>query len=180
MKTKIILLNVCIVMLLIIIPIGYYSCSDDCDPCGECETLDEGTCECITDIECRCSNGVKDGDEEFIDCGGDCADCIWASDACNDLTGESQRTWTLSNPQIHAACYSGLRHSFRVDHTATITGNCGSTCIYTWNFDDPNDPKYLEFSKSNSCDDIKYAIVTLNEDTLTYIDHYGFHRICTR
>lgn len=180
MKVKEILSTTVIVVLFISIPIGYYSCSNDCDPCGDCQILDEGTCSCITDLICRCSNGIKDGDEEFIDCGGDCPDCKCDSDPCIILTGESQRSWKLANTQAHAACLSNLRLNFRVDHTVLISGDCGNNCTYTWNLDDTDNPQYLEFSNSTSCADIKYFIVTLNEDTLTYMDHYGFHRICTR
>ena len=41
--------------------------------CINCETLDVENCTCILDTECQCNDGIKNGDEEYIDCGGLCA-----------------------------------------------------------------------------------------------------------
>jgi len=120
---KPVLLNA--VVLLLISFLLYSSC-DKCElVCEDHYLLNEESCECVIDlvwqcnngvldgneecidcggdcpceIPCHCYNGVKDGNEEFIDCGGDCDECICTKDEweeyCILLTNGSSKTWEL-------------------------------------------------------------------------------------
>jgi len=131
--------------------------------CGHCETPDLENCTCIVDIECQCNDGIKNGDEEYIDCGGVCDPCTCDFTPCIHLTNEASKIWKPvaigdkdgniidTNPTIELEC--------RVDHTAIFVGE-----DVTWRFDNPQNPYNLIFTRPS--DEISSDIVFLSSDSL--------------
>ena len=132
--------------------------------CWGCDTLDVENCTCVVDIECQCTDGIKDGNEEYLDCGGDCDPCTYACEfyPCRYLTNESTKVWIPvavgdpegnilpQNPTMELVC--------RVDHTAIFATN-----KTTWRFDDPSEPKLLIFREDD--DEISSNLVFFSPDS---------------
>ena len=175
----------------------FFSC-DKCDMVCEndCEVVDEDACDCIIDLECQCSNGLKDGNEEYIDCGGDCEECgcseedsgIW----CTYLTNDSIKTWkygtivniwtgdTITRDELTDA-EKEFRLSFSVDHTYYVDTisieDSEGLDRWTWRLDSGGAirPFYLILETKNPFIDLKnirYVMPKLDANTLEFVlDH---------
>ena len=150
------------------------SCGCNTD-CADCETLDEENCECIVDLECQCSDGIQNGNETGIDCGGDCDACFeCTTNNCILLSGATSsdeatsKTWNLVDPEDLAVIdkyYSNGKF------TKDFQGEVGRGY---WKFDNPSSPTqiiviYYEAPPGWIIDEpIPYPLKTLTSDTLRY------------
>lgn len=150
--------------------------------CGDCKILDEKACECIVNIECLCNDGVQNGNETGIDCGGvkciECFDCF--SNFCTYLSGgtfldkQTSITWKCTlidgepfviDPAILiTVIYGAMRFKFSnkgpLDFTSTEGDAKGR-----WNFDDPDDPTQIQLKFVNSeHEDEDLPLVSLKEN----------------
>ena len=134
--------------------------------CVKCEIPDKNDCNCIVDIECQCNDGIKNGDEEFIDCGGLCDACACDYAPCRLLTNEASKVWkpvaigdAFGNIIIRNPPDPFLLEC-RVDHTAVLVNT-----PVTWRFDSPSAPDKLIFTSSVGTD-IPSNLVFLSADSL--------------
>jgi hypothetical protein len=143
--------------LYLFIMILFAGCSSDNDcelTCnGDCLVLNEDECECVVDVDCRCSDGLKNGLEEFTDCGGDCPPCACDDDFCSWLSNDSEKSWEMAyltqNPPTSDTLFredlndvqKGVLLRFRVDDTF-IESNSSSgfgPCTYNYLLDSIGD-----------------------------------------
>ena len=162
------------------------TCNTDCNL--DCYSLDKEACECILDIECQCSNGVKDGYEVLADCGGDCQECSCTDEGelCALLTNGSQKTWKLAfilEPETGDTITSGYifdnvkdaRFTYFADHTLIENNNNIWNVKLSWEFDDFNLPTKIiceYFGSAGVPTSNERTFIKLNKDTLQYDTFY--------
>lgn len=141
-------LSLTLSVVLLFVLLGYFSCNDDEDPvctneCLGCLTLDVESCECVVDLDCQCSDGIKNGNEEYIDCGGDCEDCSCDNEICW-LSNDSTKTWGWAYSTLYPPAADTAFQEDPSIHTLTFyVGGTSKmvntilplTCYYTNSFD---------------------------------------------
>jgi len=143
--------------------------------CADCETLDEENCECVFDLACQCSDGIQNGNETGIDCGGDCDECFeCTTNNCILLSGDT----SSSDPVTHKdwICVKLGDYPPEVEWIQKYYSNGrlvvtseGNTYTGTWKFDNPNSPEEI-IGTIDGEDDI-FPLVELTADTLR-MNHY--------
>ena len=131
----------------ILIGIFLLSCNP-CDKiCGPCVTLNEIFCECFLDLECQCSDGIQNGNEVGIDCGGDCDKCFNCfTDNCVMLSGAISAELRMNKKWISLS----NDWAFNFYNTGTVFEDWrGGSANGTWSFDDPNSPTKLIINHEN-------------------------------
>jgi hypothetical protein len=151
--------------------------------CDGCDILDINLCECIPDLDCRCSNGVLDGYEEAIDCGGDCPACPCVYQACVLLTNDSKKIWKFVawtdgdgpiNPVIPGSAMDGLKAIFNVDRTLT-TGWPLYWNDYVWEFDSPESPTLMIlYQYDGTQSDIWYINKLTSDSLIIFTEGFGY------
>jgi len=148
-----------------------FSCNCNKD-CRDCQTLDEENCDCIVDLECQCSDGIKNGNETDIDCGGDCQPCFdCLSNYCVYLSGGT------SDGPVTSITWEGLNKGFtcfsKSEWEEPYADNDGNPGIAkgNWSFDDPSNPSeinVLYYEKPYWWPNSRWNIelVSLKEDSL--------------
>lgn len=158
-------------------------CNKDCP---DCETLDKADCDCVPDIDCLCSDGIQNGNETGVDCGGDCDPCFECMTSyCALLAGATseqdpgtKKKWIAINvnPIEYAATFFSngfvyVVYDDPVDPERTGIGT-GS-----WAFDDPVDPKYIYQTYMSSppawSNPYPWTIMQLTADTLKVQNEVG-------
>ncbi len=166
-----------IVLTGIILVIG--SCNRCKDNCGECEIFDSELCECIVDIDCRCNNGKEDGNEDYIDCGGDCPPCECEFDPCLFLTGNDSKVWKYyqtieEDGDIYQpnACDSSWIYNFSVTRYVRLGCEEGKYPLMRWQFDDNESPTEIVITDLNG-NSYQYDLFKLTADTLKLREQIG-------
>lgn len=121
----------------------FSSCGCKID-CADCETLDEENCECVVDLACRCSDGIQNGNETGIDCGGDCPTCFdCTTDNCVFLSGGISSEKVTNKKWIFVP--EGITEDWDWTDNYFSNGYLSSTfnettVSGTWKFDNPSSP----------------------------------------
>lgn len=159
------------------------SCNPCDKVCGPCETLDKDECECVVDIECLCSDGIQNGNETGIDCGGDCDECFdCTTNSCSLLSGatstetRSNIKWiSVYNLNLNAPDDGNWKFNFYSTGTVyeTYYGESGSG---SWKFDDPSAPTLITITYTEtppySGNSNVITLLHLEADTLRLHDGY--------
>ncbi len=105
------------------------SLDDDCD--GQ---TDEGCTQLTANATTNCFNGIKDGDEEGIDCGGSCRRCP----TCNDqIQNQNETGVDCGGPCLScASCSDGVQNQ---NETGVDCGGACRPCVKLEDTDDDND-----------------------------------------
>ncbi|MFC2125681.1 hypothetical protein ACFLU5_12805 [Bacteroidota bacterium] len=156
------------------------SCGDKCDEdCGACAELDTETCECIVDIDCRCSDRKQDGNEAWIDCGGDCDPCTCEFDPCLFLTAGSEKTWKYvstvdpnGNPYEPTQCDLNWTYTFQVNHVIEMGCPSVEHLLFIWTLDDPELAIEMVFTDGLGRQ-YSYGLKKLTVDTLIIEENIG-------
>jgi len=180
-------------ILSVVLLLGYYSCGDDEDPVclkecpGDCSSLDTEACECVTDIPCRCSDGIRNGNEEYIDCGADCEDCACENDICSWLSNSSSKGWEVAYMTLYPPTadttftdemtdtQKGAIITFNVDGTSKWENSLigWGPCYYTNSFDSVDNQLLwdeIEIGDVQDCEGFgeDVLIVQLTENLFAY------------
>lgn len=149
--------------------------------CADCETLDEENCECVVDIACQCSDGIQNGNETGIDCGGDCDACFdCLTDNCIFLSGGTSSEGVTHKKWIFV--YEDFLPTKDLDWTDTyysngfFVGTSNETTVNgSWKFDNPSLPTAIIITMNENAPagwspgvPTTYPLVKLTSDTLRY------------
>ena len=113
-----------------------------------------------------CTDGIQNGNETGIDCGGDCGECfVCTTTYCSFLSGtttDEEKTsidWVAIDVNWKFTFFSNGRFD-EIDHGDAFHG--------TWEFDDPDSPTKLKATYKASLDGLilRYPIIKLVSDTL--------------
>ncbi len=91
-----------------------------------CESSGEGQPVCINDCPVQCGNGVQDGLETGVDCGGECSPCVVAA-SCSNGVQDGLETGVdcggeCSPCVVAASCSNGVKDGLETDV------DCGGDC----------------------------------------------------
>jgi hypothetical protein len=156
------------------------SCNKCNKDCGRCGVLDEDACECIYDVECLCQDGIQNGKEEYIDCGGDCDPCVCKYQPCELLTGGDIKSWGFTetveiiDPTYELDdCDYDWSYTFQVNHV--VESGCPgmeTRLIYVWTMDDPENPEKFFFTDPLGAQYV-YFVRKLTTDSLIIEEQFG-------
>ena len=121
------------------LPSGYCSkIPDGTDPDEECNnpTGDTDTCR---DRSCGCENGIRDGNEAGVDCGGDCAPCTgkWncgGVSTCAGIGAQLECCYFCSCPNESADCKTLEGQTCAIgaaNRTFTVGTTSTNDCLFT-------------------------------------------------
>lgn len=139
------------------------------------------TCCDVSDPEPTCTDGIQNGLETDVDCGGDCPPCfVCLTNYCSLLTGATSGE-SRSNIKWTSILAEGTPHvdewKFNFYSTGTVFENDeGVTGNGTWVFDDPTDPTEIIITYKDPPagwpNPFTCTLLHLSQDTLKLHDGY--------
>jgi len=146
--------------------------------CGPCAALHTIYCECVINLECQCSDGIQNGNEIGIDCGGDCPECFNCfTDNCVLLSGAISAGLSMNKKWISL----DKDWAFNFYNMGTVFEDWGGgSANGTWSFDDPDLPTKLIISHENVppvwAHKGEITIISIAIDTLILLDRDSVER----
>jgi hypothetical protein len=130
-----------------------------------------------------CTDGIQNGNETGIDCGGDCDPCFeCTTNNCILLSGGTSsddvgiKEWILVGPESVADVEWMDQYYSNGKFTKSVNGEVGTGY---WKFDNPSSPKKIIVTIEQAPPTWKidvpwqYPLLTLKADTLRYNDHFS-------
>ena len=111
---------------------------------------------------CSCSDGIKNGDETDVDCGGSCPPC------------EDVKSCLVNSDCISGFCYEGICNPTPSEFWVEVNRSDGVN-VYrsysSYNFKEIplNFIFHSNLEKGTNCDDVKYLQIVLNNDSETRV-----------